>query len=225
MNHLDRRALLQRALAIAGAVSVSSLSFEALAQAKPVLDKAHFELLSAVADTIIPKTTTVGAVDVGVPRLFDGLLHNWASASRRDSLMKALDEIDKLALAKDKKKFAALPPQRRLALLTDHDAAALRPVAPGGINETSQTKDTPTVADPNYGRAKQEPAPPSAFKAGEPAVANPGYAKLKELIVVLYYSSEPALTQELVYEHSPGEWQPSIPITPETRASGGTGYL
>ena len=58
-----------------------------------------------------------------------------------------------------------------------------------------------------------------------PRVADPGYGKLKELIVVLYYYSEPALTKELTYEHAPGEWQPSIPLTPETRAAGGFGLF
>jgi hypothetical protein len=55
--------------------------------------------------------------------------------------------------------------------------------------------------------------------------ANPGYGKLKELIVVLYYYSEPALTSELAYIHAPGEWQPSMPITPTTRPWGGVGSV
>ena len=39
--------------------------------------------------------------------------------------------------------------------------------------------------------------------------------------MVLYYQSEVALTTELTYEHAPGKWQPSIPLTPETRQTGG----
>jgi hypothetical protein len=50
---------------------------------------------------------------------------------------------------------------------------------------------------------------------------DPGYRRLKELIVTLYYLSKPALTEELSYEHSPGQWKPSIPVTAETRAAGG----
>lgn len=48
-----------------------------------------------------------------------------------------------------------------------------------------------------------------------------GYAKLKELVITLYYLSEVGSTVELRYEHSPGAWEPSIPLTPETRAYGG----
>jgi gluconate 2-dehydrogenase gamma chain len=54
---------------------------------------------------------------------------------------------------------------------------------------------------------------------------DPAYVKLKELVVVLFYLSETALTHELVYEHTPGEWKPSVPVTPETRAVGGIGSL
>ena len=37
--------------------------------------------------------------------------------------------------------------------------------------------------------------------------------------------SEPGMTQELAYEHAPGAWQPSIPVTPETRPAGGLGPI
>ena len=54
-----------------------------------------------------------------------------------------------------------------------------------------------------------------------PAVADPGYAKLKELIVVLYYYSEPALTQRThatSMRRAPGNHR--SPITPDTRPCG-----
>lgn len=51
--------------------------------------------------------------------------------------------------------------------------------------------------------------------------ADPGYAMVKKLIISLYYCTEPACTLELPYELSPGAWEPSLPVTPETRAWGG----
>lgn len=44
-----------------------------------------------------------------------------------------------------------------------------------------------------------------------------GYTKLKRLIFGLYYLSEAGATQELRYEHVPGAWEPSIPVTADTR--------
>ena len=43
------------------------------------------------------------------------------------------------------------------------------------------------------------------------------YRKFKNLILSLYYISEPGATQELRYEHVPGAWEPSIAVTPDTR--------
>lgn len=55
------------------------------------------------------------------------------------------------------------------------------------------------------------------------SAADPGYARLKSLLVTLYYLSEVGATVELRYEHAPGAWEPSIPVTPETRNYGGPG--
>ncbi|MBB5685663.1 gluconate 2-dehydrogenase subunit 3 family protein [Sphingobium boeckii] len=49
----------------------------------------------------------------------------------------------------------------------------------------------------------------------------PIFATIKMLIVSLYYMSEPGSTAELRYEHVPGRWDPSLPVTPETRTQGG----
>lgn len=233
---MDRRSLLQRALLLAGAALAPGLTVEALAQeaaeAPQLLDAPRFALLAAVADTIVPRTDTPGAVDVGVPKAVDGLLRLWASPERRAELIGALDTIDKLAVDQDKQGFARLTPARRHAVLSAYDAAALKPLAaPLGAGAVP-----PTPTDPNYGRAKQEPPQTDGEAVGEtkqegesiatmrgPPVADPAYQKLKELIVVSYYISEPALTQELRYEHAPGEWRPSIPVTAETRPWGGLG--
>lgn len=47
------------------------------------------------------------------------------------------------------------------------------------------------------------------------------YTMTKELLVALYYLSEPGATRELRYEHAPGAWEASIPLTPQTRAWAG----
>ncbi|HYD23434.1 MAG TPA: gluconate 2-dehydrogenase subunit 3 family protein [Croceibacterium sp.] len=48
--------------------------------------------------------------------------------------------------------------------------------------------------------------------------ADPVYRRFKELVLTLYYLSEPGATQELRYELTPGRWEPSIPVGPDTRA-------
>ena len=45
-----------------------------------------------------------------------------------------------------------------------------------------------------------------------------GYNQLKHLVLTSYYYSEAGATQELRYELVPGVWEPSVPITADTRA-------
>lgn len=205
VTQIDRRSLLSTALLLVGATAAAAVSPEAFAKAaaapKPYLDPAKFTLLSAIADTIVPKTDTPGAVEAHVPAKFDALLVGWAAPARRVELTGAMATIDRMAREKEGKGFAELTPEKRKELLAAHDIATLKPVP----------------------RAEKLSGM-RAMMAG-PSVADPGYAKLKELIVLLYYYSEEALTTELVYEHSPGGWTPSVKATPETRATGGLGMF
>lgn len=47
---------------------------------------------------------------------------------------------------------------------------------------------------------------------------DPGYRQFKQLVLTGYYYSEAGATQELRYELVPGVWEPSVPITADTRA-------
>ena len=205
LSQMDRRTLIERAAWLLGAAMVPG---EALARpaarsarARPFLTPVRMSLLSAVADTIIPQTDTPGALAAHVPAKFDSLLTHWASPERRIELVGALAKINNAALAQEKVGFAALSPDKRKALLTAYDIAALK-----NVPDARGLKGM------------------AVMMAG-PAVADPGYAKMRELIILLYYYSEEALTTELVYEHSPGSWTPSVKVTPETRNTGGLGMF
>lgn len=224
---MDRRVLLRRALLLVGAAAMP-VGAEALAAAastgKRLLDAPRFALLTALADTIVPATDTPGAVVAGVPANVDALLRNWASPTRRTDLIGALDAIDVLAKRGKGKAFAALSPAEREALLVPHDAAALKVVPRPAPPPTTPVAGASTVVDPRQGKTRQGAAQTISLLSGPP-VADPAYGKLKELIVTLFYYSETALTHDLPYEHAPGKWEPSIPVTPQTRPYGGAGLM
>jgi hypothetical protein len=225
---MDRRALLQRVLMLTGAAMLPG-GAQALAAAakggKRTLSPARYAVLTALADTIVPKTDTAGALDAEVPARLDALVGIWATPEHKAEIVAAIDKVDVEARAKQGKGFDALTAEERTAFLTAYDAAALKapPASPApapAAPSTLPVGKTATSVDPNYGKPKQE-APVPITRQMAPRVTDPGYNRVKELIVVLYYISEVALTQELTYEHAPGEWQPSIPVTPATRQSGG----
>lgn len=55
---------------------------------------------------------------------------------------------------------------------------------------------------------------PSASAAGEPA-----WARIKQLIVMGYYTSEAGASRELRYQLVPGRWDPDVPLKPGDRES------
>ncbi len=199
---MDRRTMLERMAWLLGA---AALPGEALAKAAPrarrFLNPVRTALLSAVADTMIPQTDTPGALAAKVPAKFDALLVNWASPERRIELVGVLARINAAAMAAEKVGFVALTPAKRNAVLTAFDAAALK-----SVPDTRNLKGM------------------AAMMAG-PAVADAGYAKLRELIISLFFYSEEALTSVLTYEHVPGGWTPSVKVTPLTRNTGGMGMF
>lgn len=176
--HLERRDFLG---ALAGLLGVSALPAATLA-ANPaaVLPKPQLDLVTAVADTFIPRTDTPGAADAGVPAQFAAMLANWAAPATRTSMLARLDAIDAAARGGKGKPFAKLSAKDRLAVLKDYDTAHF---------------------------------------------AEPDYKRLRDLILILYYNSEPGATVELRYEHAPGAFVPSIPMTAQTRAWAGMSFF
>lgn len=196
----SRRAALAQIAALIGA---SSLPLEALAapkaKAKRFLSKARFALLGVVSDTLIPHSDSAGALDAKVPARLDGLLLNWAAPDTRTNIVGALDRIEAAARAQTGKVFGKLAPAERESVLRAHDASAL--------------KKAPPPAN----------APKPNFFVQPDYVVDPGYLTLKGLVLDLYYFSPEGSATELVYDHVPGKFQPSIKLTPNSRPELGTG--
>lgn len=199
---MDRRALVSRIAMLIGASALPAGALAAPAKrAKRFLPPSGFKLMAAVADTLIPTTDTPGALATKVPESFDGLLANWASPETRTAITAALAAIDKAAMEAEKASFVALAPDKRKVVLAAHDKVALTPVP------------------------RKEKLTGLAALIGGPTVIDPGYARLKDLLVSLYYATEVALTQEIIYEHAPGKWVASLKITPDTRPFAGVGLF
>jgi gluconate 2-dehydrogenase gamma chain len=198
---MDRRALMRNVALLLGAATVPTLAgCKAAMEGKGTLDERQMKLLTGIADTIMPKTDTPGAAEVGVPKLISGMLRDWASPESRTAITGAIDKIGKLG---SEKGFAALDAAKRTELLLAFDKEAVKP-------------------DPN---PKYKPSGLAAMRGGGATPMDPGYVKLKGLIINLYYNSEMAMTKELIYEHVPGKFVASLPVTPETRPFAGVGGL
>jgi gluconate 2-dehydrogenase gamma chain len=195
---IDRRDAMARIALLLGAASLPADAFAQSAKAKPYLAAGQFALLSAVADTVMPATDTPGALAAKVPTRLDAMLGAWAAPATRDAIGSALVRIEDAAKAKTGKSFAKLNAKQREAVLRPHDAAALAKTG--------------------------KPTTSGKFPFGSYIpVADPAYLRLKTLIVDLYYYSPEATATELVYEHVPGKYEPSIKLTPKSRPYLGVG--
>ncbi|MDE2436287.1 MAG: gluconate 2-dehydrogenase subunit 3 family protein [Sphingomonadales bacterium] len=193
MLEMDRRALMQRAMVLLGATALAGCDFLPGSKTAATLRPDQAKLLGAFSDTLIPQTDTPGSLGAGVPKVFAQMYSDWASDKTREELSGALDRIDAAAVKEKGKGFADLSPADRQAFLAGYDKAAL--------------VDVPPPAD----------APKGNPFAPVISVVDNGYAKLKDLVATIYYTSETALTKELVYEHVPGGWTASVKVTPQTR--------
>lgn len=199
---IERRALLQGMALLLGATALPADAFAApTSKGRRVLARSQFKVLEAVADTLVPNTDTPGAIAADVPARLDQMLRTWASEATRTSIVEALGRIDAAARQQTGKGFVDMAAPQRETFLRAHDAAALKTVP----------------ALPGY--------KPVIALLPQISVVDQGYYRIKELVLNLYYYSEIATSTELIYEHVPGEWQPSITLAPGQRPYLGPGIL
>jgi hypothetical protein len=132
---IDRRELLVRASAAlgwsvsaAGAAGVlagcaATPAVEA-APAPRFLTAAEARDVAALADRILPRTDTPGAVDVGVSAFIDRMLADYYPERERMIARAGLAEVAAAALARHRSAFADLSEARQVALMTEWDRQA-----------------------------------------------------------------------------------------------------
>jgi hypothetical protein len=88
------------------------------------LDPAQLAELRALADTILPRTTTPGANDVAAPEFVDLLLAEWYSDRERESMLRGLDALTERCRVSYGQPIASVPADRRVAFVGSVDGKA-----------------------------------------------------------------------------------------------------
>jgi gluconate 2-dehydrogenase gamma chain len=142
-------------------------------------------LISAVAESVIPRTSTPGAIDAGVPQFIDRMLNEVYGKNDQESFMKGLEEFDKEAKKTTGDRFINLESEKQTAFVRKiHDAAFEKPVE--GIS----------TAWWNAGGKSEKPF----------------VLKVKELTLLGFFTSEAGATQVLQYNQVPGPYQGCVPL-------------
>lgn len=171
------------------AASLSTLFSSCQAEAKldwsPVfLSKNEAHTLAEVSETILPKTTTPGAKELGVPQFIDKMLKEVLGEGDQKAFVEGLKQIEAEAKEKHGKAFAECSVEERNAMLLVLDEAA----------------------------AKQPP-PPSVWgiSLGAPQ-PTPFFRQLKSLTLLGYYTAEEVGKNILRYDPVPGDYIACMPL-------------
>ncbi|WP_299770375.1 gluconate 2-dehydrogenase subunit 3 family protein [uncultured Pseudoteredinibacter sp.] len=187
---MDRRFFLQALTMLGGSyatAAIAGLAGSSQAAAKPLaigpsIDELPSDLfseqerkdLSAMAEVIIPRTESPGAIDAGVPKFIEYMVQNWLSEAEQQIFLEGFRAIQKYCLADFSKSFSALHPNQQLDILEDLEDKA---------------SDSPWYDFANVQRQYIEDAP--------------FICQLKELTIFGFYSSEVGAKQVLRHDPMP----------------------
>lgn len=179
---MNRRTLLQLAAAALGGALSGSWVEGALAGVSPATAPSRDVFpgdtrakVAVLAEMIIPKTDTPGAIEAGVPHFIDVMVADWYTDAERRIFFDGLAQLDTYCDNRFGAGFMACNEPERVAALqaTEHVAQSYRSTAMPSMFGNTIDEHTPF------------------------------FHKIKELTVLGYYTSEVGAQQELRYNPMP----------------------
>ena len=197
---MNRRHFLECAALLIGGVSASRMGWTLteeqrvhLASAPDYIDRAvdYFTpeqrtVVAAIAETIIPRTETPGAIDAGVPRFIELMLANWCNDEEREIFQQGLARLELHTRSEYGKRFDELDADARLETLEALEA------------------DASESAWYDVGNIRRD------FISDAPFIC-----QIKELTVWGFFTSEEGGTQVLRYNPIPMYFDGDIPLKPD----------
>jgi len=195
---MNRREALSRvALVMGGALTAPTMiafldgckTKDTATGAQFTFDPDQLNLVSEVAEVIIPKTDTPGAKEAKVGEFVQKMLKDCYYEKDQKSFMAGLSKLED-------KDFMKATPEERITLLTAAEQES--------IDELKRIGDERT-------KAKE-----AGKEFDEPGV--PFFRLMKELTLLGYFTSEPGATQALEYMAVPGRYDGCIDLKPGQKA-------
>jgi gluconate 2-dehydrogenase gamma chain len=143
------------------------------------------QLVAAIAEAIIPRTDTPGAIEVGVPHFIELMVAYWLNDEERTIFNAGLKDMATRIPKEYGKSFEQLSSEQQLAILSAMEDAA---------------SDSPWYAQGNIRRA---------FVSDAPFIC-----QMKELTIWGFFTSEVGATKVLQYNVMPMHFDGHAPRTP-----------
>jgi gluconate 2-dehydrogenase gamma chain len=191
---VNRREMLRLATVLLGSAVSASMTRGVLAGALPsdqpsrrIFSDEARAMTATLAELIIPKTDTPGALEAGVPHFIELMVTDWYTDTERRLFFAGLADLNGFCTKNYGRDFLSSTPAQHTAALqaAEQQASSYRSSGSGGFR----------------------------FAGKEPDEHAPFFAKIKELTVLGYYTSQVGATQELVYEPMPMRYDGDYPYS------------
>lgn len=150
------------------------------------LNDGQRKIIAAMAEVIIPRTDTPGAIDAGVPNFIELMAADWFNDQEREIFMAGLSDIETRIPEEYGKPLDQLSAEKQLAIMEDMESAA---------SDSSWYE---------FANTQRE------FISDAPFIC-----QLKELTIWGFFSSEVGSTQVLRYNAMPMYFDGEIPLSPD----------
>ena len=193
---MDRRAILKYTAYVTGYAITAPLTSAFLSGCKaeptapdyvPVyFSETTYQNLVAVVDTMLPATSTPGAVEIGVPAFMDLVVGKYTEEEDRLKMMNGFESWLTTVQNNAGTPYHALPAEEQLKLLNALDQEAI------------------ATAESLEGKILSE---------DEMKALQPWWLDMKALVINGYFASEKIGTEVLAYDPVPGPYQGCIPLS------------
>jgi gluconate 2-dehydrogenase gamma chain len=147
---------------------------------------AQREIVAAMAEVIIPRTDTPGAIDAGAPHYIELMVADWLNDEERAIFDAGMADMETRIPVEYGKPFVQLTPKEQLKILEDlEDAASDSPWYDLGNVQRDFVEDAPFIC------------------------------QMKELTIWGFFTSEEGGSQVLRYDPMPMYFDGDIPLAPE----------
>jgi len=190
---LNRREAVSRiAMMVGGAFTAPTLFAMERSKALPSnqtsaavlsLSETQRKIVAAVAEHIIPKTTTPGAIDAGVPAFIEKMINDCYKAPEQKSFLTGIKNLEKSGF---------------LGVNSDAQVAMLKLLEADTVELMKSYRASQVKVGDNVDK-----------EVLEGAQGVPFWRLMKELTLLGYYTSEVGVKASFVYEPIPGKFEPT----------------
>ena len=190
---MDRRTLLKNTAILLGGIASPSVTRAVLAGVdsrvaieKPIFTALQREKCAVLAEMIIPRTDTPGAIEAGVPHFVEVMVSDWYTDRERQIFFTGLKSLDQHCTETFSNRFLECTAEQRISALQQAEL---------------DTKGYESEGGSMTGEGE------GSFLAPKEDEGKPFFTKMKELTVLGYYTSEVGARQELHYDPMPMEYK------------------